>query len=395
MEVSVATALVEKRGDRSDIHFEPGIHPRTEDENVTVYNGFYKGDLDVHGWNKEVGERIASYAWSSPALLLTIDGVVPQPPSVYPQLTSLQEAIYTWVRLPARPIKLNQTGKIYVVKGDTDYYRLPQAVLPTVQESASLKQQMDAKYHAEVENSSLIQQQAIVGETAIITALGMVLWAANKYANPLIGNQKISRRQFLDKTIKAATGTVGVGSFLRYELPNITTVIPHKSTEEFFQIVDNVVRPRLVRSTFIDGRTALLLAKAEDAQPMLGDLHQAKNVVVMGSAHTDMVSTYLQGKEERNNAIAGYAGELLETAKEVYATYNHVPPEHTPTNVIQSVLNYVSQVDIVEVSDPGGSSFQPDFPRTVDKQMTPLKTFNSPQVEQAIQHLRPSTSLSK
>ena len=221
-----------------------------------------------------------------------------------------------------------------------------------------------------------------------------MIWAANKYASPLFVNKKISRRQFLDKTIKTATGTLVAGSLLRYELPNIAAIVPDEATEQFLETVDSIVRPRLARSVFIDGRTALLLAKAEDAQTTLSDLQQAKNVVVMGSAHTEIVSTYLQRKEERNTAIADYAGELLETAKEVYATYNHVPPGHTPAKVIQTVLNYVSQVDIVKVTDPGGLSFQPNVAHTIDKQVLPYKSFNSPQVEQAIQHLRPSTSVS-
>src|SRR5437016_665670 len=103
------------------LHFESGRHPATDRENATVNNGFSSGDLDTHGWNKEVGERVASYSFDVPALLLTIDGVPPQPASPYPLFPPLQEASNMWVRLPARPNKLNHTGKLYVVKADTDY----------------------------------------------------------------------------------------------------------------------------------------------------------------------------------------------------------------------------------------------------------------------------------
>jgi hypothetical protein len=80
MEVPVKI-VPEKRVEGSTIRFEPGIHPETESGKATVDNDFGQGNLDVHVWNKEVGERIASYAYEAPALLLTIDGLEPVPPS--------------------------------------------------------------------------------------------------------------------------------------------------------------------------------------------------------------------------------------------------------------------------------------------------------------------------
>lgn len=108
------TIASEKTGKESVIHFESGRHPQTDsEEDTAVYKSFYNGDLDAHGWNKEVGERIASYAFAAPALLLTIDGVPPQPSSAYSLFTPLEEATNIWTRLPARPNKLNHTGKIH------------------------------------------------------------------------------------------------------------------------------------------------------------------------------------------------------------------------------------------------------------------------------------------
>jgi hypothetical protein len=54
-----------------------------------------------------------SAAFAALALLLTIDGVPPQPLSAYSLFTPLEEATNIWTRLPARPNKLNHTGKIY------------------------------------------------------------------------------------------------------------------------------------------------------------------------------------------------------------------------------------------------------------------------------------------
>ena len=109
-----------KTDEEGVLHFESGRHPLTETEFTKIYKDFYSGDLDSHSWNKEVSERIASYAFDAPSLLLTIDGIPTQPRSTYPLFTPVEDAIYDWVRLPARPNMLNHTGKLYLVRGDND-----------------------------------------------------------------------------------------------------------------------------------------------------------------------------------------------------------------------------------------------------------------------------------
>jgi hypothetical protein len=380
---------LEQSAERSAIHFEPGTHAQTDSDHLKLYQSFANGNIESFDWNKEVGERIRSYEFTAPALLLTIDGLAPQPASPYPFFTPHQEATFTWVSLPARPNKLNQAGKVYVVKGDTDFYRLPQAILPNVQEPDSLKQQMDIQQKSDDKNAVQLDQNALAGETIGVGAIGAILWAASKLLSPSSANQQLSRRQFLRKSIATATGIAVAGSMLRFALPEATAVVPNEPTEEFLQTVSNIVRPRIARSTFIDGRTALLLAKAEDAQANLTNAAQVQNVVIMGDEHADMAPTYMQDKKQRNTAIAAYAQELLAAAQQVYGNYYHLSPDQIPPQVTNSLLDYVSQVDIVEVTDPGGSSFQPNFPSIVDQQFTAINRFNSPQVEEAIKDLRP------
>jgi hypothetical protein len=67
----------------------------------------------------------------------------------------------------------------------------------------------------------------------------------------------------------------------------------------------------------------------------------------------------------------------------------HVSPDQAPPQIIHSILDYISQVDIVKVTDPGASSLQPAVTAHIDRYITPYKSFHSPQVENAITHLRP------
>ncbi len=372
----------------SALHFEPGIH-QSESGQVTVYSDFRQGNLNAYAWNTEVGERIASYAYNAPALLLTIDGLEPVLPSQKPLDTPLTEAGIIWTHLPARPNKLNHTGQAYVVRGDTLFWQIPQAVIPDLKDPARFYPQMDAKVQTDAQNAERTYDTAIAGETAGIASLGLVLWGASKLLAPSATSQQLSRRRFLGNTLKLALATAVTGSLLRYPLSNITAGAANEPTKEFLQTIDNIIRPRLTRSTFVDGRTALLLAKAEDAQDQLRGEVEPTNVLVMGSIHADMAPTYVQEKGERKKAIAAYAGELLDTAKLVYASFFHLSPENIPPQVTQSLLNYVSQVDIVQVTDPGGSSFQPSIAQNIDKQVSLYKSFHSPQVEAAIAHLLP------
>jgi hypothetical protein len=72
MEVPL-NVVPEQKSEGGGVHFEPGIHPFSQSENAAVFNAFYNGDLEMHMWNKEVDERIASYAYAADALLLTVD----------------------------------------------------------------------------------------------------------------------------------------------------------------------------------------------------------------------------------------------------------------------------------------------------------------------------------
>jgi len=128
MEIPV-NIVPEKRTEGSKVYFESGMHPTTENGASAIYNDFSQGNLDAHVWNKEVSERIASYAYDAPALLLSIDGLEPVPPSFNALFTPLQEAGIVWTHLPARANKLNYTGKVYLVKGDNIFEHIPQAVL--------------------------------------------------------------------------------------------------------------------------------------------------------------------------------------------------------------------------------------------------------------------------
>jgi hypothetical protein len=385
--MEIPPIIPEKINQASPIHFESGTHANTKNEVDALYNADDSGNLDRYTWNDEVGNRIASYAYNAPSLLLTIDGLMPKPPSKSDVFSNPHvEAVDIWSSLPARPNKLSHTGRVYILKGDSKILRLSQAVMPDVVEPASVKQEVVALDDRVGQNAVTTVENSIVEETVGIAGFGLALWGASKL---LSSPHTISRRQFLSKSVAVAAGAITLGSLSRLEIPTLAADVPNEPTKDFLQTVENIIRPRINSATFIDGRTALLLAKAEDAQASLQEFAQATNVVVMGNAHGFMAPTYIQDKGERNKAIVTYVQELLDVAKQVYGNYYNLSPEQIPPQATNSLLNYVTQVDIVEITDPGAQSFQPSVAQTIDKQIIPYKSFNSPQVEEAIRDLRP------
>lgn len=99
------------------VHFEPGIHPTTREQNEIVMRAFENGDTRTHIWNKEVGQRLKE----SDTKLISIDGLSP-PEIRYTRDRrdgiSDNDPFWIWEELPDRPRELNKEGKITVVIGD-------------------------------------------------------------------------------------------------------------------------------------------------------------------------------------------------------------------------------------------------------------------------------------
>ncbi len=60
-----------------------------------------------------------------------------------------------------------------------------------------------------------------------------------------------------------------------------------------------------------------------------------------------------------------------------------------PISATNNLLDYISQTDIVTVTDSERSSMKSNFPKAFYETTTPYMSFTSPEVQEAIKDLRP------
>lgn len=346
---------------RPVIHFESGMHPLGfQAQNQVVQRFKDTGDLDTHIWNREVGKRIASYAYND-GLVLAVDGVGPDPIDRSLATTDDHEtATRNWVKLPARPLELTKSGTLYLVGAD-------------------FSPALGSYNHDEGEKELGEYARSLVGENALIAATLLGIMGARQ--------GKFNRRDFL----KAA----GAGVVLTAIRPAPLVLAPASQSEEeqtAWQNLSNLLSPKLTSSVWTNGRTALLGAKMQDvAQSGLvpGSDEKTQYAVVMGSGHQDRYGDFQQ-KQARDRAINSFAREIVEAGREIYAAANNISVDLVPDDHINSLLDYLAKVDIIEVRDPREYANK-DFYKSglVSACFTEVTSFQSPQVESAIADLRP------
>lgn len=393
---NLPTLIPEEQTNMSDIHFENGIHLSTDTDLNSLHNEFSQGNLNAHAWNKEVEKRIASYSRNAPALVIGIDSQSPLPRGNY-AYDYESEGIFTWQWLPARPYNLNHSGTVYVVKGDIQYGAIPMAEMPSLtQIPDSIFQYAVKSQGAEeqavkntVKNTLCIESVSLfIGFAILMGGIKVIKTPSRK---PTQGRELIkkplSRRDFLRITALSLTGAATTVSPWAQLLPSqFTATASNEEIMKFWQGVDQIVTPMLSRSTYADGRTELLRRKMEDVQVKnIVEFTGAEYVELMGNAHHLNNSL---NKKTRAEAITALAREMITVGKQLYKSYYQVPEDHIPATAINNLLDYIAQIDLIKVSDPGGPDIQPNFPNQIMNHVVPFGRFYSQQVEEAIKVLR-------
>ena len=79
---------------------------------------------------------------------------------------------------------------------------------------------------------------------------------------------------------------------------------------------------------------------------------------------------------------------MIKIGKYYYAKIHHVSPDDTPGLIINNILDYLAQIDIVEVVDPGGPNYNPEFPKRIKDYIKVTKSFPCDEIKQATKDLR-------
>jgi hypothetical protein len=393
--------LKESLSTAPDIHFERAIHAPAQAEANLGYQRFLQGDKTAHGWNREVAESMVSYK----PLFLALDGQTPLQigefswiPGQNPLPLTDTDKQLLWFALPGAPSEINDKGMISVVAGDVLYSnifpfvrnkkQMPQEALDTLD---TLERDSSGDLFGNPKINELAQLFEMSAEDLVIT-LPMALLARNILRRAIhYQPTKYSRREFFKRSLPVVAGAAaflsGLGglTYERYEASKGEQIAyaSNEQTRQELQIIAAIMRPRLARSIYADGRTALLDAKLRAF--MQGK--EGAGAIVMGAYHEpDVLNT-----ADETTLIHDYAKDILETVDEIFdAQKVKLDPLERAVRR-QALLRFLAKGDVYTVTDPGCPTINPNLPKIVPQHVRYEGTFQCPQVEQAVSELQVSS----
>ena len=382
---------IELSGNYPGIRFEPGKHITSTDQYSQVLAQLALGNLNASLWNPEVAMRISQYS----PVILAIDGQSPFSDTAHPVAYSPDYKKLLWTSMPARPQRLNTAGQIYTISADVTAY--DNYLKPLADTNTPEGERLSRRYEEvlrQIETAArtkgglgiiagpLITGILIAGATAAAGSAANELNSAREKTRP-----KISRRQFLH-----LTGVTTLGLLISLAQASTATASNLESStatteggRQFWLDVIDIVRPRFIKSEWLNARTALLIAKSQDAIDFLGLPKNTPTSVVMGVSHSYEANTLMESATERKRVISGWTTSLVNSLDDLLEREGLM---HLKQPARDTLLNYVTSAEVFNINDPQGPNFNPNFPRMIDYYVVPTGCFCSPRVEAAIHHLR-------
>lgn len=348
-----------------DVRFEPGVHsfpysdlvlgqPASEE----IVKKYREGDLTVHAWNPEVAKRMAQYK----PKVLGLDGLA----------GGAFKRGLPWFWLPGSPKEMTGSDSIYVVGGDLIHQHF------IFDERGNIiGWNKVGDYAADLGTEG-------AGHILLPPILTFLLSRAPK--------EKISRRAVLKAGL--GLGALSLASLIGKVAPVAASY--SKSTDELPGKVIKFVKP-IAKSTWLDGRTALVTTKTIDAMEKLNLPAGSKGSVVMGFPHAWEGVGLLGDKNARAEALRKYATEF---ANDVYpaidedvweANYKMGElkdlSEKSKRDLLMAyvILNFVSTI-IYEVKEPQ-SYYSRDPQKDTSALVKTVDLFVSPEVMNAVSSL--------
>lgn len=391
---------ISKTDEYPKLQYEPGIHSAGGQKEINkLYESFFSGNLNAHFWNPQIAERIMTYQ----PKVLTIDSQVPLLTDNSSLEITAEDKYRFWMLMPARPTKINATGEIYTVSGDFTYTEnsnlFPSNLEKVLQknwngDSLLLNEDMVRLENDEYIRSFLIDTVNAKGPVGASLLINSVLLLAGyldqRRANQLSPDKVIKRYEetatFSRRRFLAAAGyfLLGLG-VSRISSPYFAAISSRTDTEKFFTEISSIMRPRLLLDGWANARTAILISKLEDA---IDYLHFPKNIpgsVIMGNGHIFDADQLMESIQLRDKVTNDFCVHLLNI---IDAILVHLNAGHLGKMMHNQVLDYITKVDIIKITDPGGPDVNPAIANLVGKSVTPVAEFQSTKVESAIGKLR-------
>lgn len=329
-----------------NINFQPGIHSLKPLINIDTPSG----------WNEETIARLQK----SKPKFITLDG-----PSALPQNTE-DNPLSAWFSLnylELHPEEINpHYDKMYFIRGDVPTFSNPLHYLAT---NESQHRSIDKVNEKKFSKSEVTQLKNVVKDAvftsntikldlaALVFLTARAVLSKNKNEKPEDSNPpkdppNLTRRKFLKLGLAAIGGTLvapsipdAIGSLLTFNASKKTDNDSIKMIGELANKLEIIPSD----NWWVDGRTALLIAKTQDAIKITGEPSDAKAEIVMGTAHFKKGQEFLQDTRTRDKAIHAFAFNVIKECKPLF-TELHLSDVQT-NDAINMLLDNIAYSSIV------------------------------------------------
>lgn len=353
-EVQLSTHAERADGVYSGLRFEPGLH-------------FGKSPSV---WNAEVKKRMKNYNLE----IIAVDSWRPS----RLEYVGREEALEYY--LPGQPSDINNVNnEIFAIRGDVSseaYYS--DLVSPVIQFTGTRRDRF-SEIMSKVKNideRGKFDFSIGYGAENVATALTFMFFKtlAEKDFQRV---SRVDRRGFF-KLGASFTGNALLGLLLaRVATSVVAPLTVDEQSRDLMNRLASIVRPIYEDGGWwVDGRTALLIAKTQDSIDILGKPRNTPGAIVMGSAHTFQAERLLSDDMLRENAIRKFGSKILLTVDSIldqYGSGNDVKSEAR-----EAIISSIEFTDIVRI--PVFDGYQND--------LMVVESFESPRVRRVLADLR-------
>lgn len=375
------------------VSFESGYHKDTDDVKPDINTG----NWNANTWNEAVGKRIGS-----DVRFLVVDSIHPVATEDL-QINTAEEVDYSLEEkkdvLAWDPVRGRE---MIVVCGDINYKTAASDLTRGVPDASKKNKLMEigtSKNNSE--RDELLPQQVtenvVTGAAGFVTAALLVELARREGKNIQIGDpmskKHMVRRDFLKLSGKAAAVGAALYAGGRGAAGLLTPFAPNEKLHNIGEkILEVTGQPDLFEKHWLDGRTALLIEKADSALNQGLTPPDSKAAVVMGNGHSMEAGRLMESGEARKEAIHVFASDMVTFYDKVLDDF----PEINKTWAINRMLDSICQADLVSVTQPESDGITKDrIDAEVRKNVRYLFSFMSPGVRSALSGLyrldRPET----
>lgn len=337
MESTDGIEFVERHSDHADVRVEQGIH-ESKLLGVDRYNGIRKlerGDISGHYWNRAVLDRVRKYN----PILLGSDSFK----HIYQTEFGFElipfDKLSAWYFLPGSPREIS--GKDHVYSVAADYFGVYSG------DAQKYFKQSVINYGKE-------------DFTEFVIGVGMIaggLLAAKKLREQPAEKRVLSRRDFLKKVVVPSGIFLASLPLVRWSSAFGVGFTSDRRMQDILTKIAEVSKHRFSSSTWVDGRTAMIIAKTIAASYLIPHDEPVKASVLLGFPHVFNSGKLLDSRELRQKKVR----EFVEMIKD---TIDLAEEGITRDDLDQDAVDYFTPFTVVKIKEP--TEKNPDLGSLVD-----------------------------